>query len=260
MYSTPGASTRSCVEAKFVRRKNAARFGLALLAASLAPAQATEDTDTPGAGRWEMNVGLGAVRSAAGWEMALPDTDFNYGWGERIQLMLAIPRVVLHETAQESKSGMGAATAGLKWRLFEQEGGPFALAAFPKYSWSPSSDSVERGLSPAGRSLLLPLIAGFKSGGTGLFIELGRNFIEDAPSESAAGVKLLNACLPRVECRLELQHIRVPRQGSQTQAGAGAKWSLKDDLILQASVGRAIGADYPEKRQLVLYLGLQFLR
>jgi hypothetical protein len=239
--------------------KNAARITFMMLA-TLQPAQAVEDTDTPGAGRWEINLALGAMRSGAGWEWRAPDTDFNYGWGERTQVVLAIPHVVLRETGQASKSGTGAATAGLKWRLLEQETAAFSLAAFPRYSWSPSSDSAARGLSPAGSSLMLPLVAGWKTGGTGVFVELGRNVIEDAPSEWAAGFKLLNACMPQVECRVELQHIRVARLGSQTQAGAGAKWRVADDLNLQASVGRDIGGAHSEKRQLVLYLGLQFLR
>lgn len=56
------------------------------LAAQMLPlsAGATEDTDTPGAGRWEINIGASKIHKAGGWERSLPDSDFNYGLGERL--------------------------------------------------------------------------------------------------------------------------------------------------------------------------------
>lgn len=235
-------------------------LALMLLAAGIQPARAIEDTDTPGAGRWEINFGRGALRSAAGWEVALPDTDFNYGWGEHAQLTLALARLTLRADGQEAVSGLGAATVGLKWRILNQDDSAFALAAFPKYSRSVSSGSLGRRLSPAGSSLLLPLIAGLKSGDAGYFAELGRNIVQEEPDEWVAGLKVLHQCLPSVECRVELQHSLVARAGGETLAGVGAKWRLSESLVLQGSVGREMATRGAEARRRVVYLGVQILR
>lgn len=233
---------------------------LAVLLAACASVRATEDTDTPGPGRWEINLGFSASRTGAGWEYGAPDADINYGWGERIQLMLGASRIALHESGAPLQSGMGPATLGFKWRLLDQDRAGYALALFPKYAWNLSSSAQRRGLVTPGRSLLLPLLAGVRRGDTGYFAEVGRKFVEGEPHEWAGGVKVLNQCMARVECRLELQHSLVPPRGRQTLAGAGFKWALDDSFVLVAGIARNIGPDYKDSHSLVFNLGLQILR
>jgi hypothetical protein len=67
-------------------------------------------------------------------------------------------------------------------------------------------------------------------------------------------------CLATVECRVEVQHSLVTRQGGHTLASVGFKWSVADDLILQASVGRDIGPSRDDKHQVALRFGVQLLR
>jgi hypothetical protein len=137
-------------------------LALAALAGAFGCARATEDTDTPGADKWEINLGVSAQRTAARWEYAAPDTDFNYGWGERTQLVLAIPHMLVREPGVDAQSGLGSATVAVKWRLIDQERAGFALALFPAYSWNLSSSAGRRGLANDGRSLVLPLVAGVR--------------------------------------------------------------------------------------------------
>jgi hypothetical protein len=232
----------------------------AALAGAFGCAHATEDTDTPGAGKWEINLGFSAQRTAASWEYAAPDTDLNYGWGEQAQLVLAIPHILLREPGVDAQSGLGSATVGLKWRMVDQEQAGFALALFPAYSWNLSSSAARRGLVDPGRGLLLPLVAGVRYGETGLFAEAGRNFVQQGPNEWLGGVKVTRQCLARLECRVELQHSVVERQAGRTLASVGFKWSVVQDLILQASVGRDIGPSGDDKRQVALKFGVQLLR
>ena len=245
----------------------ASQAGLAALAAAAAlaaqtlplTAKAAEDTDTPGAGRWEINIGASKVHKAGGWERSLPDSDVNYGLGERLQLMAALPYVTLREHGAPSHSGWGSASAGVKWRVADQDALGVDLAIFPQFSWNPSSNTARRGLGSPGRSLLLPLIAGQRFGDTAWYAELGRNMVESGPHEWQAGLKLLRQCLPHLECRVELEHSRVPRDGGQTTVSAGAKWRLGEQFILQGSAGRDIAGGREGRRRLVLYLGLQLL-
>ena len=69
----------------------------------------------------------------------------------------------------------------------------------------------------------------------------------------------MHQCLPELECRLELEHSRVPRDGGQTTASAGAKWRLSEQAILQGRAGRDMAGNREGRRRLVLYLGLQLL-
>ena len=222
-------------------------------------AGATEDTDTPGAGRWEINIGASKIHKAGGWERSLPDSDVNYGLGDRLQLMAALPYVTVQEHGEPRHSGWGSASAGVKWRMAEQDALGMDLAIFPQFTWNPSSGTARRGLGSPGRSLLLPLIAGQRLGDTAWYAELGRNLIERGAHEWQAGLKLVHQCLPELECRLELEHSRVPRDGGQTTASAGAKWRLSEQAILQGRAGRDMAGNREGRRRLVLYLGLQLL-
>lgn len=230
-----------------------------LLAAMLPGAHATEDTDTPGARNWEINIVASGERTAGSREYAVPAVDVNYGLTERTQLVLGIPRLMLREPGADTRSGFGSATVGLKWRFLDLEPAGIALAMFPAYSWNPSANSVERGLSDPGRSLLLPLVLGVHRGDNALFVEAGRNLVQAGPDEWFAGVKLTRQCMATVECRAEVEHTRVAGEGSQTLASVGFKWRLADSLILQGSVGRDIGPARDDKRQVAFMFGIQLL-
>jgi hypothetical protein len=223
-------------------------------------AEATEDTDTPGARNWEINIVASGERTAASRLYAVPATDVNYGLSERTQLVLAIPRLMVREPGTDTRSGLGSATVGLKWRFLDHEPAGVALAMFPAYSWNLSARSVERGLSDPGRSLLLPLVLGVHRGDNALFVEAARHLVQAGPDEWFAGVKLTRQCLPTVECRVDIDHTRVAGEASQTLASVGFKWRLASSLILQGSVGRDIGPARDDKRQVAFMFGIQLLQ
>lgn len=235
-------------------------LALTALAAACASANAAEDTDTPGASKWELNFNLAAERNSSGWEYVVPEAEFNYGWGERAQLVFGVPRMMLVESGANARSGLGSATAGIKWRLLDQENAGFALAIFPAYSWNLSESAARRGLADPGRRLVLPLVAGVRSGDTALFAEAGRVLVQHGPNEWLAGLKLTRQCQAKVECRVEIEHDFLPHQSGHTFAGVGVKWSVDDALVLQASVGRDIGPSRDEKHQFALKIGVQLLR
>lgn len=49
----------------------------------------TDDPDTPGANNWEINTAVIGARSHQHWDLAAPDLDINYGWGERLALRIS---------------------------------------------------------------------------------------------------------------------------------------------------------------------------
>jgi hypothetical protein len=241
------------------RQTARARCAALLLAALLCDARATEDTDTPGARNWEINIVASGERTAGSREYAVPAVDVNYGLTDRTQLVLAVPHLMLREPGTDTRSGLGSATLGLKWRFLDLEPAGVALAMFPAYSWNVSSSAVERGLSDPGHSLLLPLVLGVHRGDNALFVEAGRSLVQAGPDEWFAGVRLTRQCLATVECRAEVDHTRVAGEGSQTLASVGFKWRLAEHLILQGSAGRDIGPARADKRQVAFMFGIQLL-
>lgn len=247
-------------------RSQMARTKRALLACLLLPglfggAAATEDTGTPGPGRWEINAGASATRTeAGGWEYGLPEGDINYGIGERFQLLLGGSRLNLRQPGVASLDGSGAAVAGLKWRLLDHERAGFSLAVFPQYVWTPSASAERRGLVERERALILPLIVGLHADDTGLYIEAGRKLSRnEGESEWAAGIKLLNQCTPRIECRVEFQRRLVSAVAHESTASAGFKLALNDSLLLVAGVARDVGT-HTGNGALSINLGFQFVR
>lgn len=62
---------------------------------SRGPPLETDDPDTPGAGRWEINAATTLEKRRDVWEWT-PLLDINYGIGERVQLKLKLkPRFAI---------------------------------------------------------------------------------------------------------------------------------------------------------------------
>jgi hypothetical protein len=94
----------------------------------------TDDPETPGNKHWEINFGWIGDRNPAAGAYQVPDFDFNYGLGDRIQLKYELP-IAIEETrpqpATPSESaapgqvigGLGESLLGIKWRFYERHKG-----------------------------------------------------------------------------------------------------------------------------------------
>ena len=120
-------------------------LGLALpiLFASLARGQGgppfrTDDPETPGNKHWEINFGWIGDRNPGAGAYQVPDFDFNYGLGDRIQLKYEIPIAIEETRAQPAGlgqpavpgqviGGLGESLLGIKWRFYERHAGDPAL-------------------------------------------------------------------------------------------------------------------------------------
>ncbi len=94
----------------------------------------TDDPETPGNKHWEINFGWIGERNPAAGAYQVPDFDFNYGLGDRIQLKYEIP-IAIEETRQlpatpdapaqpgQVVGGLGEGLLGIKWRFYEHHPG-----------------------------------------------------------------------------------------------------------------------------------------
>ncbi|MGI4827678.1 MAG: hypothetical protein ACRYFU_05745 [Janthinobacterium lividum] len=90
----------------------------------------TDDPETPGNKHWEINFGWIGDRKPAAGAYEVPDFDFNYGLGDRIQLKYELP-IAIEETRPQPADaaippvsgkvigGLGESLLGIKWRFYE---------------------------------------------------------------------------------------------------------------------------------------------
>ena len=92
-----------------------------------------------------------------------------------------------------------------------------------------------------------------------LAAELGRNFVQDGPSEWIAGIVVAHSCSAKVECVGEVHETATPHN-SQTLVNLGFHWQLSESLFVLAAVGREFGPSNADQSRFHFYLGLQILR
>ncbi len=241
------------------RHWSAILFGLAAGCASL-PALAIEDTGTVGDKRWEINLGTASARTRSGWTIAAPQADFNYGWGDNFQWMAATAWVTVDDNGEKSKSGLGAAVIGGKWRFIDDDTTGFSMSTFPQYSQNLGSSAERRGIVEPGSHLFLPVALGYQQGDLGTYGEISRTFTRQGENEWAYGVKFLHQCATGIECRLELARTHVPNEVRQTTVTAGFKWHLTQSLLLTGGIGREFGKSTDAQENLLVQFGVQILR
>jgi hypothetical protein len=94
----------------------------------------TDDPETPGNKHWEINFGWIGERNPGAGAYQVPDFDFNYGLGDRIQLKYELPIAIEETRSQPATStapavpgqvigGLGESLLGIKWRFYERHAG-----------------------------------------------------------------------------------------------------------------------------------------
>jgi len=223
------------------------------------PPLVTDDPETPGDGHWEINLAATGDHTSARWQIAAPDADINYGWGEHVQLKLDIPWNFVQESGQPWKSGLGGSQVGIKWRFVDIEDAGFSMSIYPQYTWNWVSSSVSRGITPPGTQFFLPVEFATVAGDFGVAVEAGPNFVQDGSNQFVAGTAVSHACGEKVECVGEV-HVTAAPHDTQTLLNLGFHWQLNESLFLLGAAGREFGPSNPDQSRFHFYLGFQILR
>jgi hypothetical protein len=157
----------------------------------------TDDTETPGSLRAEINVGFTGDRNASAGAYGLPEIDANLGLGRRAQLRYILPLAVAERRQlpatgdlpgqnERLLGGLGESLIGLKYRFYEHERGgrwlgigpaparraeaaeeakpeedepegTLSASLFPQLIVNNPTNSVARGIVPPGPDFLLPI-------------------------------------------------------------------------------------------------------
>lgn len=237
-----------------------------LLAARESPAQGgppmvTDDPETPGDGKWEINLAAFGDRLHSGRkEVSVPDADINYGLGDRIQLKLDVPWSFAKESGEGWQSGLGTANAGVKWRFVDGGEDGISISTYPQYLSGWSASSRRRGVASSEHELFLPVEIAGAYGGWSLDAEAGRELVRGAGNPWAVGAIAAHGCGgERGECLFEV-HERIAPHETQTLVNLGLRWKLLERASLLASAGREFGSRADDRQDFAFYLGIQLLR
>jgi hypothetical protein len=223
------------------------------------PPMVIDDPETPGDRHWEINLATIAAHTSGRWDIAAPDADINYGWGEHVQLKLDAPWLLVHESGQPWKSGLGAPDIGVKWRFIDIEDAGFSMSTYPQYARNWVASSASRGISSPERQFFLPIEVATELHDYALDAEVGRNFVQEGTSQWAAGAVVAHSCSLDLECLAEVRETLSPHD-SQTLLNLGVHWKLKESLVVLAAAGRELGTRTSDQQRLLLYLGVQLIK
>jgi hypothetical protein len=223
------------------------------------PPMVTDDPETPGDGKWEINLATIWSRTSGRWDIDAPDADINYGWGEHIQLKLDAPLDVVHESGQAWKAGLGAPNVGVKWRFIDIEDAGFSMSTYPQYTRAWLNSSVNRGITPPGGQLFLPIEASTVVHEFSLDAEAGVNFVQFGSTQWTVGGIVAHSCGQDLECIGEVRHVFSP-DDSQTLLNLGVHWKVNESLFLLAAAGREVGVRTQDQQRALFYLGFQLLK
>jgi hypothetical protein len=179
----------------------------------------SDDPDTPGNKRWEINTILIGDRGPSGGSYSVPDIDINYGIGSRIQLTYETP-LSLQESRGASgqvAGGLGNSLLGVKWRFYahhprskesdqvDKKESTFGISIYPQLLLNNPTGSLRRDVVEPGPQFLLPVEANAKIGPIRISGEFGYWFTsKNVPNSWIRGVIVGHELRNRTELDLEL--------------------------------------------------------
>jgi hypothetical protein len=248
-----------------IRRLCLAPLLLLLITSGSAEAQGgppyyTNDPGTPGPMNWEINLGYMPFLFNGQSIVHTPDVDINFGLGDRIQLTCELAWLRVDHQVAPPQYGLSQDQLGVKWRFYDDEKSGFAVATFPQLSVNNPDGSVERGITPPGASLILPIEFHKKLGPVDLNWEVGYNLVHLGPDGWLTGLVIGHDVTDNLEIDGEAYGLGAfggPVQ--QATVGLGARYKIHPPFILLLMAARDLEPAPTGQPYFVGYFGMQFL-
>lgn len=229
-------------------------FPLGVLAG---PPILTDDTGTPGPGKWETNMGITVDKRRDTTLYNTPALDLNYGIGERIQLNYSVSWIVLDTTNETARNGLGNSEVAVKWRFLDQDKNGVALSVYPRFIFNNLTSSADRGLVDKGAVFRLPFQMEKKIGVIIINPEAGHDFRQEGGDEWLYALALKYDEIKGLEVLTEVFGTADDSFKKQENVvNIGVRKDVSENVSLHASVGRSLrqATDQPS---LLSYVGLQ---
>jgi hypothetical protein len=219
------------------------------------PPMITDDPGTPGAGHWENNFAFTLDNTPTEHLYETPIADINYGWGERVQLKIEIPWLVVKAPNSSAKTGIGNIDPGVKIRFLDEDSSGISLSTYPQYRLNYTTISSIL----FGNQFFLPIEASRTFGKLQLDAELGFNFIEAQPGEWEYGVVAgyFLSYSQTIQLLAELHATSGTGMLTELLANVGCTMKISKDLNFLASLGKNLTPT--SYNEFIEYLGIQWL-
>jgi hypothetical protein len=256
------------LQAEFLRISGKLFLGVAVAltigsGASLAqggPPYYTTDPGTPGHLNWEINFGYMPFLFNGQSVTHTPDVDINFGVGDRIQLTYEDAWLRVWNQGTAAKYGMGQDQLGVKWRFYDSGEDGMAFSIFPQLSVNNPNHAVERGITPPGASLLVPMEFSKKAGPVDVNAEAGYNLVHLGPDGWFTGLVVGHDFTKKLEMDAELYTTGTFHPSFvQPILDVGARYRLHRPVILLLMAGRGLRAERSGQPYFVGYFGVQVL-
>jgi hypothetical protein len=223
------------------------------------PPMFTDDTGTPGDGRWEINVAFTVEKRSKETQYETPILDMNYGLGEDLQFKYEVPWLLLNEKGEGAKDGLGNSLIGLKWRFIDEADRGFSASVYPQLECNnPGSSSDNRGLADNGTKLLFPVQLEKRLGAIGVTAEIGYTIVQYQKDEWVFGLMLGYNISNRLQILGEIYGTALSEfEENEQVSNFGAVWKFNDTYSLLASVGRGIHSSDDDEPEVLSFLGIQ---
>jgi hypothetical protein len=238
---------------------------LFLLTRSRAQAQGgppyyTNDPGTPGNRNWEINLGYMPFLYNGMSTTHTPDVDINYGVGERIQLTYENAWLRVKDDPAAPKYGLGQDILGVKWRFYDNKDAGFAIATFSQLSLNNPDHSVQRGITPPGASLVIPVEFSKKLGPVHVNWEVGYSAVHLGPDGWIAGLVVGHDISKKLELDAEFYGLGTfDHSNNQQTLDAGVRYKLRPPFVLLLMAGRSVAPARNSQPFFVGYFGIRFL-
>jgi hypothetical protein len=224
------------------------------------PPYYTNDPGTPGNHNWEINLAYMPFLYTNNSLSHIPDVDINFGIGDRIQLTYESAWLRDYDTPQLPKYGMEQDQLGVKWRFYDNDSSGLSISLFPQVSINNPNNAVQRGITPPGASLLLPVEFSKKFKHVQLNWEAGYNLVHLGPDGWITGLVAGRDVTKNLELDSEFYSVGSFRRSlNQETLDAGARYKIRPPFILLLMAGRSVAPSSSHQPFFVGYFGMQIL-
>jgi hypothetical protein len=226
------------------------------------PPLATDDPETPGDGRFEVNLSSTLERFGGTSTYEAPLLDVNYGLGPRVQLKYELPWVFVDDD-DRSANGLGNSLVGVKWRYHDAGDDGFAMSVYPQVEFeNPGSSSARRGLADHGTGVILPVQVARDFGPCDGVLEAGYVVQDRGADRWFAGLACARSWIGDGELLAELRaEAGRTFEDSLGFWDVGIRAPLGGSRTLLAAIGHGLWSSGEEDTPgLRVFVGLQFAR
>lgn len=189
----------------------------------------------------------------------LPQLDFNYGVGTRIQLTMELPFELQTAPGQNRVTGWSNAFPGVKWRFIDDLHG-WNVSVFPQWEIPGTGAAVKKGIAENTSRFLLPIQLQRNVGPLELDLEVGYYFPVRGHNERILGFSAGHQVNKKLEIIGEIYNDRaMGTLPHDTTWDAGGRYGFHKGFVFLFMAGRSFSGALSGQPTFLSYVGIQVL-